>query len=97
MNNTDLIFSTSDLNYASYIKLSGYEISNVYTEYSKKHNKEMTFFVFYQSPKIMQLLINEYLNSDICRFYQIRSDLMNSLKQTKILTHDELLKKLNAI
>jgi hypothetical protein len=93
----DLIFSTSDLNYTSYLRLNGYEINNVYTEYSKKYNKNMTFFVFYQNPKIMQLLVNEYINSDICRFYQIRSDLMNSLKQTKILTHDELLNKLNAI
>ncbi len=93
----DYIFVTQDVNHATYIKNYGYAIDNTYREFSKKHNKDMLCFVFYQNPKTMQTLVNEYINSDIAKFLHVRGELTNLIKQTKIITHDELLNKLNAI
>jgi hypothetical protein len=93
----DYIFVTQDVNHATFIKGYGYNIDNTYREFSKKHNKDMLCFVFYQNPKTIQILINEYLNSDISKFLQVRGELTNLIRQTKILTHDELMKKINSI
>jgi hypothetical protein len=93
----DLIYSTFDSNIASYLKINGYDIDNFYWELNKKHNKNMLCFVFYQNPRTMQLLVNEYLNSDISKFLQTRAELTNLIRQTKVLTHDELMKKLNEV
>jgi hypothetical protein len=97
MSNSDYIWSTFDINIATYIKNYGYEINNTYWEFSKKHNKQMLCFVFYQNPRNMQVLASEYINSSIAKFLQTRSELTNLAKQTKVITHDELLQKINAI
>lgn len=92
----DFIWATSDINHVAYLtSLCGYEVKDIRSKINEKNGKQITVFVFYESQQVINAALCDYINGDISKFNQTRSELLTLIRQSNQLSSEEILDKIN--
>jgi hypothetical protein len=96
MNNSDYIWSTTDISQVAYLtRIGGYNIKDIHYKTNEKNGRTIIEFVFYDSHNLIQTSLCDYCNGDISKFNEGKDTLLSLVRQTNRLTKEEFLQRAN--
>ena len=96
INTNSYICEIQDINHVAYLtSVKGYQINEIRRGTDSKTGKEIMTFVFYDNHNMINADLADFLNGECSRFIQSRNSILSLIRQSKMITKEEFLEKVN--
>jgi aspartyl/asparaginyl beta-hydroxylase (cupin superfamily) len=97
MNNANSYgWETTEINYVAYLVGNrGYKLERINKTIDEKTKKPVITFVFYDSHRMIEADICDFVNSEISKFMRTRNELLSLVRQSNQISSEVFVEKAN--